>query len=205
MKSDRKPPLVRSPMRIPPRRSLRSNTATPFRSPSGYSRKVMIRATEVKKKEIRPEYCRISCELTALAKMVGEKFGTSTSTSTTTTVSDGNLQDPRAFERGRFYEEYSARRNERLKRKKQDEIMVEPKTAAASSYKLLGLGGVKVESAKDQRETTTKKKKVSAAAYNTVDRSEHPRYALRSINKLPPRPLPINFDGGATTRGAPRN
>ncbi|PIA59702.1 hypothetical protein AQUCO_00400538v1 [Aquilegia coerulea] len=52
--------------------------------------------------------------------MVEDEFGNvvgsiSTSTNTTSTM---NIDPSVVYERGRFYEEYSARRNERLKRKK---------------------------------------------------------------------------------------
>lgn len=89
------------------------------------------------------------------------------------------------FERGRFYEEYSARRNERLKRKKETGNERKP------VYNL----GVMAESAK--KSASTKKleslRKSVSAAY-TVERNEAPtpRYMLRSMrkeNKKPPLPV----------------
>ena len=86
------------------------------------------------------------------------------------------------FERGRFYDEYTARRNERLKRKK-GETGNESKTG----HHL----GVTVESSKrrDSKKLDSLRKSVSAAY--SVERSETqtPRYLLRSMskeNKKPP-------------------
>lgn len=84
------------------------------------------------------------------------------------------------FERGRFYDEYSARRNERLKRKKNETS--DP--VKGTPYNL----GVTVESSKrrDSKKLESLRKSVSAAY--SVERSE-PRYMLRSMskgNKKPP-------------------
>lgn len=89
------------------------------------------------------------------------------------------------FERGRFYDEYSARRNERLKRKK-GETGNEPKTG----YNL-GLG-VTVESSKRRESKKLESLRKSVSAAYSVERSEMiqtPRYHLRSMskeNKKPP-------------------
>ncbi|KAJ0243855.1 hypothetical protein HA466_0198470 [Hirschfeldia incana] len=87
------------------------------------------------------------------------------------------------FERGRFYDEYSAKRNERLKRKKVgggDDSVVK-----GTPYNL----GVEPTTTK-RRGTTAKKKTVETTA-------AAPRYSLRSMtmtkeNKKPPLPLPVN-------------
>ncbi|KAL2232107.1 UNVERIFIED_CONTAM: hypothetical protein Sindi_1390700 [Sesamum indicum] len=82
------------------------------------------------------------------------------------------------FERGRFYDEYSARRNERLKRKKGE-------TEKKSGYDL----GVRVESA---MKVDGRRKAAVAAATPVADRREArtPRYSLRSgarkENQKPP-------------------
>lgn len=88
---------------------------------------------------------------------------------------------PLVFERGRFYEEYSARRNERLKRKNGGEESV----VKGTPYNL----GV---------EPITTKRRVTAKKKTTVETTK-PRYSLRSMsmsmtkeNKKPPPPLPIN-------------
>ena len=86
------------------------------------------------------------------------------------------------FERGRFYDEYTARRNERLKRKKS-----ETGNESNTGHHL----GVTVESSKrrDSKKLDSLRKSVSAAY--SVERSETqtPRYLLRSMskeNKKPP-------------------
>lgn len=102
-------------------------------------------------------------------------------------VNSCNVNSGILFERGRFYEEYSARRNERLRRKKG----LTGDDGKASVYSL----GVTVESAKknSSKKLETLRKSVSAAY--SVESSETPRYMLRSMtkgNKKPP--LPSNFE-----------
>lgn len=133
---------------------------------------------------LRPEYRTISCELRALAKMVRDEFGTANSQD----VSGANCCSVNAgvvFERGRFYNEYSARRNERLKRKKG--VTVDEGKAAHAL-------GVTMESGK-KTISRSLKRSVSAAYSMEMQTSETPRYMLRSRckeNKKPP--LPINLD-----------
>ncbi|KAG1362627.1 hypothetical protein COCNU_10G008460 [Cocos nucifera] len=62
----------------------------------------------------------ISSELMALAKRAKEELGSNDHVGTTLTSSITCSNSP-MFERGRYYEVYSARRNERLKRKKEIE------------------------------------------------------------------------------------
>ncbi|GAB2243555.1 hypothetical protein Droror1_Dr00023683 [Drosera rotundifolia] len=202
MKSSRKPPLVRLPMPIQPHLSLRSNVTTPLRTPSGYLSKVEKPnhpATAANGKENRPDYCTIASELQVLAKMVEKEFGIVPTVPIGTgfgDVASTNDKDS-LFERGRVYDEYSARRNERLKRKRGEEMWLtaEPKTA----YKL----GVKVDESAKRTELKKHESLVKSvsAAYYSVDRSEHPRYALRSIKK-PPLPVPLNLErsGGGCVR-----
>ncbi|GAB2289295.1 hypothetical protein Dimus_023599 [Dionaea muscipula] len=200
MKSDRKPPLARSPMRVQARRSLRSSTATPIRTLSGRPSKVQ--TPNPGAKELRPEYGTISSELTALAKLVEKEFGTPS------TVPEngrfGNLlgvdnnKTISLFERGRFYDEYSARRNERLKRKMEGETggaAAAAETTKTVSSKL----GVKIEYSAKKRVENRKMESLvkSVSAAYEVDRSEHPRYALRSINKPPLPALPVNIERSA--------
>ncbi|XP_041021812.1 uncharacterized protein LOC121263088 [Juglans microcarpa x Juglans regia] len=187
MKSDRKPPLPKSPIRLRTRPDLRSNSAS-LQTPSGSLAKSERpnRCWDNQETDLRPEYRSISCELRALAKMVRNEFGNGDSDSDGIANSFGANSSP-LFERGRFYEEYSARRNERLRSKK-NETGHERKTA----YSL----GVTGESAK--RSSSTKKlvnlRKSVSAAYS-VEQIEAPtsRYMLRSMtkeNKKPP--LPVN-------------
>lgn len=93
------------------------------------------------------------------------------------------------FERGRFYDEYSARRNERLMRKKGVCSVDESKVKPVRSL------GVTVESGKKStvRRNGNLRKSISAAYSTGV--TETPRYMLRSMtkeNKKPP--LAAKFD-----------
>ncbi|GFZ10523.1 hypothetical protein Acr_21g0011220 [Actinidia rufa] len=191
MRSDRKPPLPRSPTRLPPRRVLRSTTNA-AQTPPGSLTKTQLtnRTRDTKESELRPEYRTISCELRALAKMVEDEFGNASSGNVGFGNTSGVVLSP-LFERGRFYDEYSARRNERLKRKK-GETEDEKKTA----YDL----GVKVESAKrrDSKIVDGLRKFVSSTPV-MEDRRENPRYLLRSMtkeNKKPP--MPVTFEKSVT-------
>lgn len=78
------------------------------------------------------------------------------------------------FERGRLYEQYSARWNERLRLKQEDPNPV--------YYPGLGF---KFESGKKMN---------SSSSPSSGNRTQHPRYALRSMAKRPPLPLPINVE-----------
>ncbi|XP_057468967.1 uncharacterized protein LOC130758153 [Actinidia eriantha] len=186
MRSDRKPPLPRSPTRLPPRRVLRSTTNA-AQTPPGSLTKTQLpnRTRDTEESELRPEYRTISCELRALAKMVEDEFGNAGSGTVGFGNTSGVVSSP-LFERGRFYDEYSARRNERLKRKKGE--TEDEKTA----YDL----GVKFESAKrrDSKRVDGLRKFVSSTPV-MEDRRENPRYLLRSMtkeNKKPP--LPVTFE-----------
>uniref|UniRef100_A0A5B7B9D7 Uncharacterized protein n=1 Tax=Davidia involucrata TaxID=16924 RepID=A0A5B7B9D7_DAVIN len=186
MRSDRKPPLPRSPVRLRPRRVLRSTEST-VQTPPGSLTKTQLSnsALDIEESELRPEYRTISCELRALAKMVHDGFGNSDSGNVGFATTLNAISSP-LFERGRFYDEYSARRNERLKRKK-GEVGDERK----SVYAL----GVKVGSAK--RRDSKKLEGLSKSIPSTpmTDRRENPRYSLRSSsskeNKKPP--LAVNY------------
>lgn len=140
-----------------------------------------------------PEYRSISCELRALAKMVQDEFGDGEIRNREFGVSLSTNSTP-MFERGRFYEEYSARRNERLKRKK-SQIVDEGKT---TQYKL----GVTSQSAK---RSSAKKvgilKKSISAAYSVERTNETPRYMLRSMKK-PPLP---GYSGKSVFGGEPKS
>ncbi|KAK1324537.1 hypothetical protein QJS10_CPA01g00274 [Acorus calamus] len=114
-----KPPPGVSPRRLRPRRILRSEDpvrALPAKSPmktNPLTRSCIV----VEKSPVRPVYEAISSDLRALAKRVEQEF----KEPVLAFPDDGS---PPLFERGRLYEVYLARRNERLKRKK-GEIFVE--------------------------------------------------------------------------------
>lgn len=148
-----------------------------------------VRSWDMEETDFRPEYRSISCELRALARMVQDEFGTNDTNKGGIGKSLCANSSP-LFERGRFYEEYAARRNERLKRKKSEACSGEK-----TPYNL----GVTVESAKrrDSKKLESLRKSVTAAY--SVERNE-PRYMLRSMskgNKKPP--LPLNSSAMATT------
>lgn len=119
--------------------------------------------------------------------MVQENLSGSTDTNQ---ISNATYQESPLFQRGKFYEEYAARRNERLKRKR-GESGVE-KTTPCKQYL-----GVRNESAKK----TEVKKFESARKMTTTPLVEKKevgstmRYSLRSSckeNKKPP--LSASFD-----------
>ncbi|KAJ0917010.1 hypothetical protein HanPSC8_Chr06g0268421 [Helianthus annuus] len=192
MRSHRKPPLgLRSPIRLRPRCPLQSSLPN-LQTPSGTSTKSRLpKQSSVKEEsELHPKYHTMSCELNALTKMVQDTLWGSTTTNQS--VTEGPL-----FQRGKFYEEYSARRNERLKRKR-GESVVEKKTPCKQYL------GVRVESAK---RTTAEVKKFESARKMMTPMMERrqtattQRYSLRSSckeNKKPP--LAMSYMGGATAR-----
>ncbi|XP_051124196.1 uncharacterized protein LOC127246714 [Andrographis paniculata] len=197
LRSSGKPPLAaaRSPIRLrsrskPPQPPAASSAV---RSPLGsfsYS-KVSNHTRDTGKSELRPEYHSITCELEELANMVYKELG-----SRNGAIYDGEIpgvQTGSIFERGRFYEEYSARRNERLRRKKSEsEFGYEKKPA----YDL----GVRVESAmkREASKYSSRGKMTAVAAAATPERAAPtPRYSLRSSsmrkeNKKPLLP-PMNI------------
>ncbi|KAJ7957964.1 FACT complex subunit like [Quillaja saponaria] len=201
--SDRKPPLAKTPMR--PCRVLRSSNSSSMQTPPGSLTKTQKprRPWDLEESELRPEYRTISCELRTLAKMVRNGLGNGDVDDPKAKVADScSLKSSPLFARGRFYNEYSARRNERLKSKK-GAAGDDGKTTV---YSLC----VSVESSKrsSSRKLESLRKSVSAAY--SVDRNETPRYMLRSMskeNKKPP--LPANFEksviGGEKKIGARRS
>ncbi|KAL3505490.1 hypothetical protein ACH5RR_035331 [Cinchona calisaya] len=221
MPSSRKPPLARSPIHLRPRRPLQPNRSTTIQTPSGSLTKAQLHksACEIEESSpgsLRPEYRTISCELRALAKMVHQEFSSSSSSGwggddAGLVSSLGGNRSP-LFERGRFYDEYSARRNERLKRKKGGETGYDGKKAGGG-YDL----GVRVESAKRRGESSKRfeslRKTVPCSTpmnERTNTRASSSRYLLRSStsskeNKKPPLAVAANVvDRSATVRRATR-
>ncbi|KAM3341550.1 hypothetical protein P3S68_026516 [Capsicum galapagoense] len=199
MRSNRKPPLARSPVGMRNRRVLQS-TPNPIRTPPGSLKKTHLPkrvSISVEEWELRPEYRTISCELRALAKMVQNKFGNEDVNAAEDSDSLNAKRSP-LFERGRFYEEYSARRNERLRRKKGGDTGDEKKPV----YDL----GVRVESSKKRGEPKMfqSARKSVVAATPIAERREIPRYFLRSTaskeNKKPPLPISMDKSVGLSER-----
>ncbi|KAL4308185.1 hypothetical protein GQ457_01G025520 [Hibiscus cannabinus] len=204
MKYDRKPPLAaKSPIRLRPRRSLLSTSTSLQTLPGSLTKSQKpSRTWGVEESAIRPEYRSISCELRALARKVKDELGNEEKENAglgEETILSANKSCP-VFERGRFYDEYSARRNERLKRKK-GETENEPKIG--HQYHL----GVTVESSK--RRGSSKKLeslRKSAVEMEMEMEMETPRYMLRSMNKENKKPpLPVSVTATqkktATRRG----
>ncbi|KAJ4967289.1 hypothetical protein NE237_019138 [Protea cynaroides] len=172
----RKPPLPESPTKFRPSRILRSSVRS-LKTPSASAKKFQMtsRSLDMEESHMRPEDQSISCELRALAKMVEDGFG-NTDFSTIVSPNPTSL-----FERGRFYEEYSARRNERLKRKMCGE------TAEDSSRSVLG---VVIESGK--KRASKKYDSVRKSVPTDFEGTQIPRYSLRSRAKENNPIIPVN-------------
>ncbi|KAI7724524.1 hypothetical protein M8C21_023978 [Ambrosia artemisiifolia] len=180
MRSDRKPPLgLRSPIRLRPRHPLQSSLPT-LQTPSGTVTKSRLpkQPSVMEELELRPEYHTMSCELNALTKMVQDTLWGSA-----TTNQSGNERP--LFQRGKFYEKYSAIRSERLKRKR-GESVVEKKTPCKQYL------GVRVESAMKKPMEVKKFESARKMATPLMERRQTAttqRYSLRSSckeNKKPP-------------------
>ncbi|XP_042015885.1 uncharacterized protein LOC121763863 [Salvia splendens] len=216
LRSSAKPPLARSPIRLRSRRKPLQPAAADnvARTPPGSLTKSQIpnRSWDMEQSGLRPEYHTISCELRALAQMVHQELGTKGGPSFNDGGSLGGRRSP-LFERGRMYDEYSARRNERLfKRKAKGEVEGYEKKPA---YDL----GVRVESAKKRVESTKfdsrRKAAVAAAAAAAATtplaerrEAQTPRYSLRSTNKenkKPPIPMSMEKCVGITERKVRRS
>ncbi|KAG6599101.1 hypothetical protein SDJN02_08385 [Cucurbita argyrosperma subsp. argyrosperma] len=195
MRSDRRPPLARSPLRLRSRRVPQSNSTSMQTPPGSLTKSLkMIRPSDLQETELRPEYRTISCELRALASMVKMELGCEESEKGG--VGDQlSVNSSSLFERGRFYDEYSARRNERLKRKKAE---------SASEIKTPYTLGVTVESSKrhSSKKLANSLRKSVGAAFSVEQSAAAPRYLLRSMtkeNKKPP--LPVNLEKSVIAAG----
>ncbi|KAF6157789.1 hypothetical protein GIB67_038257 [Kingdonia uniflora] len=180
-----KPPLADSLNRVGSCRILRSSAnfiQTP--SVSAFSmvpKPPTRRLSSVGETELRPEYRAISYEFQALAKMVKDEFGNN-DLGNADFAKSFNFNSSPKFERGRFYAEYSARRNERLKRKKGETGEDKKPTV----YSL----GVNVESGKKRDSKKLDSLRKSVPANFTISRTESSRYSLRS-SKENKKPIPM--------------
>ncbi|XP_011035018.1 PREDICTED: uncharacterized protein LOC105132963 [Populus euphratica] len=76
MKTVGKPPLAKSPTRLRPRRSIRSESTTSQTPPGSLAKSQRPnRKWDMEESDLRPEYQSISWELRALAKMTRGEFG----------------------------------------------------------------------------------------------------------------------------------
>ncbi|KAL1225077.1 hypothetical protein V5N11_019209 [Cardamine amara subsp. amara] len=192
MRSYPKPPLPKSPIRLRSRQVLHSPLLTP---PGSQKPRRLSDVSLNPKRQI--EYSSISTEIHALAKKVKDEFAEEENRKKSRLASsDSNLESLAAnsvpvFERGRFYEEYSAKRNERLRRKRGEEAVEGGGTVKGTPYNL----GVNHEPMTNKRRGTSKKQQQLESIKKTVSMVEMtPRYSLRSMtkeNKKPPLPLNI--------------
>ncbi|KAL8258497.1 hypothetical protein R6Q59_026450 [Mikania micrantha] len=146
--TDRKPSLpLRSPIMLHSRRPFQS-TLDNIQTPSGTLTKPPLprQSWVTEKHEICPKYHAMSCELPALTKMVQDTLRASATTNRS--ANEGPL-----FQRVKIFEEYAARRNEILKRKRGESSSAEKKTPCIQYL------GVRVES---QREQLVKSRSSSA-------------------------------------------
>ncbi|KAJ8440320.1 LOW QUALITY PROTEIN: hypothetical protein Cgig2_012756 [Carnegiea gigantea] len=170
MKFDRKPSTY-SLMKIRTHHALLpTNTSTPLGS---------LMKIQMKESEIRPEYNSIFYELRALPGKLGSLSSKNVEFENYT-INGGknyrNIEESQTMiERGRLYEQYSARRNERLRMKQED-----PKPVYYPGLWFKFESGKKMNS--------------SPSSPSSGNRTQHLRYALRSMAKRPPHPLPINVE-----------
>ncbi|MCL7048554.1 hypothetical protein MKW94_020232 [Papaver nudicaule] len=125
--SDRKPPLPESMNQLRSRRMLRSSTTSLIPSSP-----VSMMRPQTPKQEKPDQYGPLTTDLEALMKMVKDGFGNQDMARSSSVA---------PFERGRFYDEYSARRNERLTRRRKGETTaaVEEKNKKPTSVYNLGV------------------------------------------------------------------
>ncbi|XP_010481998.1 PREDICTED: uncharacterized protein LOC104760738 [Camelina sativa] len=186
MRSLLKPPLPKSPIRLRSRQVfLNSSLQTP-----GSQKQQQLqgrRLSDVVDLNPKPqiEYSSISKEIHALAKMVKDEFAEAEESKKPNLESLASNSVP-VFERGRFYEEYSAKRNERLRRKKKGEEAV----VEGTPYHL----GVNHEPMTNKRRgTSSAKKKTVVVSMGETTSATTPRYSLRSMTKENRKPpLPVN-------------
>ncbi|KAH0888502.1 hypothetical protein HID58_050931 [Brassica napus] len=184
-----KPPLPKSPLRLRSRQVLsNSSSSSILRTPPGLAK---FQKPDLESK-LPVEYSSISSEIHAMAKMVEKEFAQEEVKSRASSLEHvaANSEVAPVFERGRFYDEYSARRNERLRRKKGGDDSV----VKGTPYNL------GVEPMTTKRRGTVKKK-------TTMVETTAPRYSLRSMkkeNKKPPIPLNVDVSAMKTVTATTR-
>ncbi|AED94797.1 hypothetical protein AT5G42330 [Arabidopsis thaliana] len=186
MRSYLKPPLPKSPIRLRSRQVLHSSLQTP--SPGFLKPGRRLSDVDLNPKP-QIKYSSISSEIHALAKMVKDEFAEEEDRKKSSNLESLAKNSVPLFERGRFYEEYSAKRNERLRRKKGEEA-VEGGVVKGTPYNL----GVNHEPMTNKRRGTAKKESIKKTVVSMVESSSIPRYSLRSMakeNRKPPLPLNV--------------
>ncbi|CAF2120352.1 uncharacterized protein LOC103856373 [Brassica rapa] len=188
-----KPPLPKSPLRLRSRQVLsNSSSSSILRTPPGLAKFQKRNAADLES-NLPVEYSSISSEIHAMAKMVEKEFAQEEVKSRASSLEHmaANSEVAPVFERGRFYDEYSARRNERLRRKKGEDTVVK-----GTPYNL------GVEPMTTKRRGTVKKKTTMVEMTATA-----PRYSLRSMkkeNKKPPVPLNVDVSAMKTVTATTR-
>nr|XP_018676005.1 PREDICTED: uncharacterized protein LOC103970132 isoform X1 [Musa acuminata subsp. malaccensis] len=117
---DGRPPLAVSPRRLRPRRPPPGSYSLSSRAHSATAKKPPLsnRSSVPTGSPVRPERPLISPDLAEVSEPAEEELGSWGDVYAAATVSLEASNGSPLFERGRFYQLYSARRNERLKRKK---------------------------------------------------------------------------------------
>ncbi|ESQ41940.1 hypothetical protein EUTSA_v10014687mg [Eutrema salsugineum] len=190
-----KPPLPKSPIRL---RSRQVNSSSSLQTPPGltkFQKSVQRLSGADLESKLPIEYSSISSEIHALAKMVEKEFAEEEDLKSR--AAGSNLENLAAnsvpvFERGRFYEEYSAKRNERLRRKRGGGDVALEGLVKATPYNL----GVNHEPMTTKRRGGTTSKKKAVSMVETT-----PRYSLRSMtkeNRKPPLPLNVTVSAMKT-------
>ncbi|CAH9073012.1 unnamed protein product [Cuscuta epithymum] len=185
LKSSKPPlPTMRSPIRLRSRPPLKPTTNTFLQTPPRSITRSELPKRRLNGEEcgaLRPEYHTISAELRALARMVNQEIGNEDEADKENhTLNPGRP----LFERGKFYEEYSARRNERLKKRKGGETGEEEEEKTRPMSSSYGLG-VRVELAKKRVVQSSGRKSVPATPMveerrQTLTPAPTSRYMLRS-------------------------
>ncbi|CAN8277032.1 unnamed protein product [Cochlearia groenlandica] len=172
MRSSLKPPLPKSPIRLRSRQVLHNTNTSCLKTPQGYRNPI--------EPKIPFDYSTISSEIDALAKKVKEEFAKEEEKKKKMNLEDLASDSAPTFERGRFYEVYSAKRNEKLRKKKGE----------GNSHNNNNLGVIHEPMTNKRRGSVKTTKKVVSMVETT------PRYSLRSMmkeNKKPPL-IPMNID-----------
>ncbi|KAG9443192.1 hypothetical protein H6P81_019046 [Aristolochia fimbriata] len=180
--SDRRPPLAESPQQIRARRGGLC-TSTSIQTPPSSAAKTQMptrRSWVAEECRVRSELKPMLGEFQALAKMVEDELGCAGLSKPISLLSRSTVSTT-LFKRGRFYDEYSARRNERLKRKK----------AEAESSIDHSVFNVEFGKRKTAKKTDALRKSVPANF--SVPRREGLRSSVR-LSKENKQPLPTNIE-----------
>ncbi|WOL09743.1 hypothetical protein Cni_G18496 [Canna indica] len=179
---DRRPPLAVSPRRLRPRRPPPGAYALSSHAPTATSKKrppSNRSSAPVVESLARPQHQLVSSELSSPVERAKEDLGGFSDVVASAAValsSPGAGNKSPLFERGRFYDLYSARRNERLKRK-QAEISGDEMALAQDP-------NVAVELAKRRLSKKTESARKSMPADFSASRASSLRSPMRSSKEM---------------------